>query len=180
MVSVEIRRPFVNGFKKGDYQSRTRPQISPKNFFDLRQFVVPERMNSVLHSICASILLLVGCSPSSSGPTPLPDPNSKASQLKALKLPKSEVKKLEFEQKNSDSAIYNGSDWFVVWADIEVSARSTNTLASSRRFRLYPKKVASGEQTAISPYTTRVIDDSDMEAWMTGRTKIESIEFLEA
>lgn len=125
------------------------------------------------------VSLIVGCSPSSNGSIQNGTQSSKAQKSKQLS--KAELQKLEWDiTQNADFTVYNGTEWFLLWADLEMSVKTTNGTLAHRRFRLYPKKSSSEEQAIIRPYTSSFVEDSDLKSWFIGKSKIEKMEFVEA
>ena len=120
----------------------------------------------------------LGCSPS--GETSSENSSGGQAAPSLRNLPMSELGKLELELDGGEAAVYNGTDWVLTSADIQVSAQVTNGLQEvSRRFRLYPQDRDSNGEKMIKPYTTSPIEWLDLARWMTGK-KFTAVVFVEA
>src|SRR5258706_4378604 len=96
------------------------------------------------------------------------------------RLAKSDLKKLRLEMKDSEIAIYNGTEWSLASVDIEVTANPTDSASSeTRRFRLFPLRSSIGDQPTINPFSARAVDSSDISAFLKERKGV-SHDFVEA
>ena len=122
----------------------------------------------------AIAIMVIGCSRESDVPASSRSMEAKSARRKVEKLSKPELARLELEQKNG-FGIYNGTDWFLFSADVEVSGQLTNGITTeTRRFRLYPEN-----GFAIRPYTSGTVDVTDLAPWVLAR-KLESFRFVAA
>ena len=79
---------------------------------------------------------------------------------------------------DSGLGVYNGTDWYLLSVDLNLSVSRANGTEESRKFRLYPIK---GNEAVVRPFTTAEVDTTDLVRWLAGTNdKVLKREFVHA